>query len=693
MGARNAHSVTIRPSTVTDSLDGTNAIEGSMTALQNLILAYHTDGVFAPRPAAVKVADLSPINYAGIVSALFVLGTRAYGFITSSTYSGKDEPFCFDFNTLAFVPLAGVTSALLPNAATSSGDWVPPQIVAATNSIIIFCHPGFIGGTSPFFGWLDTSGYTSTVMRGNTASGSNVISSVYTLQGNSAPILQGVTPGQAISGAGIPLGAYVVSAVNGTFSLNTTGNTHSNTTLDSLGSTTGVAPGMTVTGPGILVGTTVQTVNSSTSVTLSQAVTATGTGVAINFSGGGSITISANATATANNVALTVAGGTLAAPRWSAGNTNTNPLAQVPTCAAGFNGRGYFGFGPYLVYSDPLNPLQVSLATQALVIGDSTPITALTGVPLTSQLTGGVQQSLTVFKGSGSLYQITGDPLTGNLAQNAVTGSVGTLAPNSLASTPVGTAFMAIDGLRILGLSGTVSEPIGAGGTGVNVPFLNAVYPSRMCADYAENIYRITVQNGAKAGNPFEEYWFDLNRKVWTGPHSFPARLICSNTQSHSSIMAPLNVAASLWQSDSIPTFNSTYTENGQRLQCLYQTTLLSDNNNTSFNRVGQASLTIALASADVATVTVVDDGSNTLGSYTFSGASAPTSLWGSFIWGSGSWGTGVSGLREYALRFAQPLIFRQARVKVAFAATQGQSVGNIYIKLQSMGINAPPTF
>ena len=64
--------------------------------------------------------------------------------------------------------------------------------------------------------------------------------------------------------------------------LTTTGNTHSSTTLNSLASTTGIANGQYVIGPGIPAGTTVSA-KSGSRVTLSTAATATATGVTVNF--------------------------------------------------------------------------------------------------------------------------------------------------------------------------------------------------------------------------------------------------------------------------------------------------------------------------------------------------------------------------------------------------------------------------
>jgi hypothetical protein len=608
--------------------------------------------------------------------------------VSSAQFAGKDEPFCYDLGSNSFIAISGVTSALLPTSPNTTGDWVPPVMRAITNTYVVCTHPGFPGGAapSPYFGWIDTSSYSQTVI-GNITSGSNVIASLFTTVGNSAPILQGVQPGQLITGAGIPASTYVVSCVNGTFSLNTTGNTHASTTLDGLASVAGVAPGMTVSGALFAPGTFVASI-SGTTVTLNQAALGTATGTPVNFAGGGSITMSANATATTNVETITITGGTPTAPRWGAGNLNTNPLTVVPKCCYGFNGRNYMGAGPFLVYSDPLMPLQVSAATQAVLVGDNTDITALAGVPLTSQLTGGIQQSITVFKGAGTLYQVTGDAAAGNFLLNAVAGSVGTLAPRSIAGTPNGTTFLAVDGLRVLTLAGTLSEPLNVDGQGVATPFLNALFPSRIVAAYAENIYRATVQDGSQPGNPTSEYWFDINTKEWTGPHTITARAIQAYISGASFLLAPIGTNGQIWRSDAIPNFNSTYTENGARLQCAYRTVLLPDNQAARWNKVMQGTLVMSLANADFVNVEVDDDRGSTLGACVFNGQAAPASLWDGTTWGGGTWGAANSLLREYLLKFPNPLVFRQARVTATFQAAAGQSIGNLYVPVQPVNMN-----
>lgn len=655
----------------------------------------------------VPLVFASPPNPNGVISEMIPVGTRVYGMVSSAQYLGKDEPFCYDLSTNQFVSIRGVQSALLPVTQNATGDWTPPVMRAVNNTYLLCTHPGFAGGAVPgvYFGWIDISSYAENVI-GNTTTGSNVISSLYTTIGNSSPILQGVQPGQLIINGNFPTGTYVVSCADGTFDSNTTGDTTSGSnSIANVANIVGIAMGMTVSGPGIASGIYVTNV-SGTTVTISANATATATGVALNFSGGGSITVSANATASASVVTVGIAGGTPAAPLWGAGNFNTNPITTIPKAVYGFNSRAYMGSGPYLIYSDPLMPLQVSAASQALLVGDGTDITALAGVPLSSQYTGGIQQSMTVFKGAGTLYQVTGDAgandfavngtsydVTGgsgsdSFAINAVNGSVGTLAPRSIVGTPNGTLFMAVDGLRLLSLYGFLSEPLNVDGKGVAIPFLNALYPSRIVAAYSQNIYRVTVQDGSQPGDPMSEYWFDINDKVWTGPHTIPTRAAQGYSAAASFLVAPFTPNGQIWQSDAIPNFSSSYSENGVRLQCAYETTLLPDNQETRWNKVVQGTLVMSLSNADYANVQVTDDRGGVLGACSFNGAAASASVWDSFVWGSGTWGAPTSLFREYFLGFPNSLVFRQAHVSVTFQAAQGQQIGNLYVPVQPVNMN-----
>ena len=193
------------------------------------------------------------------------------------------------------------------------------------------------------------------------------------------------------------------------------------------------------------------------------------------------------------------------APAWNAGNTATNGLPSVPQCCGTFNNRTWFGAGNVVYYTDTL-ALTMTNANQSLTFNDLTPITTMAPLPMgsTSQA---VIQALLLFK-ANKVSQVTGDasfsPST--LAQNLLSPTVGTTAPRSVVPTPSGVKFMAADGIRNIDFYGQVSEPDGD----LAIPFIYALHPSRACASYNSDLFRICVQNSKATGNPYEDYWYDL---------------------------------------------------------------------------------------------------------------------------------------------------------------------------------------
>ncbi len=711
MAIKNAKVFTHRPIGLSDSQDGSNTFSGAMLVLQNLVPSPTTKSVFVPRPAAQEIVNFAPFNMPTGVTAFTIVGSRMYGMISTSRNPGHDEPFCYDLKASAYIPVSGVLPGNVPATQPTVGDWTPPTIVAFPSRVIV-THPGFPGGAGPYIGWFDISSFVAGAIKGNTTAGSPVIASVQTPTGTSAPILSGVQPGQAISGPGIPAGATVVSAANGIFSANLTGNTtNASPVVTGLASTAGITYGMSVASPAFSVGAYVISVDSGTQITLSENAVETAVAVAIDVSGGGSITISENATATANGVAVAIEGGTLAAPLWGAGNLNTYPLSSVPACVGQFNGRAYYGVGNFLVFSDSLNPTQLTNANQALTLGDNQAITALAGLPYTNTVTGGVVAALIAFKGTGTQYQITGDAATSNLQQNAITGGVGTLAPSTICATPLGLAYVATDGLRVLGLTGQVSEPIGTNGQGVNTPLINALYPSRMCAAYGQDVMRISLQNPLAAGQPFQEYWYDFDLKIWTGPHTFAANVIGSYPIGGAGggfIAAPVAAPAALYQSGVIPVATSTYAENNAALSWNYTTTLGPDNADMANNQVVESTIMLALGDQDTVRVIAFNEANKTLDTVYIDGYVEQPTLWGEFQWGRGNYygvGTGMGGsvwgavswgafdwgvatgpFVQYPIDWTGTVDFKQMSVEVLGTSSPGQSIGNLYIKYSPTG-------
>lgn len=663
-----------------------------MQSLQNLVPAASTSQVFVPRPAAVEVTDFSGFTVPGGGTALLVIGTRAYGMISSDAFPGKDQPFCYDLANDVFVTISGQSSANLPATQLTTGDWQPPHMEMIANRIIV-THPGFSGGADPYFGWIDQTSFSITTLKGNTTIGSPIIRSI-TGDGTSTPILDGIQPGQVIAMTGFVAGTKVLSVTNGTTDISTTGTTHSSTLIDSIPSSAVslMAIGMYVSGSGVVVGTYIAAIPTGTSVTLSQATTSGAAGVAIQVIGGGTITVDHNASAANNLQSFTATGGTFAAPVWAAGNTNVNPLVAVPKWVSQFNGRAWYAVGNAEVFSDSLLPLNVSNATQVLTLGDSTDVTCSAGLPLNNITTGGILQSLIAFKGDAIMYQVTGDQATNNLVVNALNVSVGTLAPNTICPTPLGMAFVAPDGLRIIDFGAHVSDPLGANGAGVSVPFINALTPSRMAAAFNQNVLRISVQNSQSPNQPVLEYWLDFNLKIWTGPHTFPSSLIQpyqappgANT-GHGFISFGYGIDAKLWESGVNPISSDIYIENGVQLTWSYQTILEPDNDLMSQNRMGQSAVAMALPGSQTVGFSCVNEIGTVMNQVALSAAGSAPTTWGSFVWGGAPWGQATGYFRQYDIPWTAPIIFKQMSILAVGSSQAGFAIGNLYLKYQPLG-------
>jgi len=457
------------------------------------------------------------------------------------------------------------------------------------------------------------------------------------------------------------------------FSDNThTGNTHSSTLIDSLSANVllaGWLPGMTITGAGISANTTIKSIAS----------------------GGLSLTLSQTATASANGVTLTVAGGGKSAPLYGAGNTNLNPLLAVPTAVANFNGRAYFAVpGNGIQLSDSLVPLSITNASQGINPGNGLDFTALGGLPM-SQTLGGILQALICFQGDTGAYQITGDPAAvggSTLLMNQMGVGAGTLAPNTLCTTPLGLAFIAPDGLRFIEFSGQISNPVGDNGDGVNLPFLNAIFPSRMAAAFNQNTLRISVQNGAAIGQPTQEYWYDFSLKSWSGPHSFPAALIVpfQGSPNHGFTIVGTGINAKLWTSQSTPTSSDNYVENGVALSWVFRTVLLPDEDDMAEHKMVQAMFTAAIAHQQTITIQCLDEGGNILDTVSIMGPSAADTIWGAFIWGQANWGGPHTFLFQHPIFWHLPIIAKQMAILINGNSAQGTILSNIDMQIETLG-------
>lgn len=376
-----------------------------------------------------------------------------------------------------------------------------------------------------------------------------------------------------------------------------------------------------------------------------------------------------------------------AAPAWAAGNTATNALPAVPVAVKNYRGRAWFLVNPSAgqpgaYYSDILNPTTITNANQALTFDDNTPLTALGGLPLSNQL-GGIIQALIVFKGTSNIYQVTGDAATSDLDKNSLNIATGTLAPNSVCATPKGLAFMAPDGVRLINFQAQVSDPIGNSGDGVCLPFIFAGVPSRAAAACNSNVFRISVQNNDAIATPVQEFWYDIARKVWSGPHDFPASLI--QPYGNTFIMTPNGINAKLFQSDIVQSSVSTFVENGAQMTFYWATSMLPDTQQMAENAMIETTIKMALAAGIEFLVTAFDQNGTLLDSVTVPPA-AGTTQWGAFQWGQALWQGALNILAHRQIPWHYPIVFSRLGLGVFGNCAPGIKIGDAFMRTEQLG-------
>ena len=332
---------------------------------------------------------------------------------------------------------------------------------------------------------------------------------------------------------------------------------------------------------------------------------------------------------------------TPSAPAWNVYNTATNVLPTVPLAVANFNNRAWFACVNQLFYTDVLtNPLTITNATQFLVIGDNSPINALSGLPMQTT-SSGVLQTLTVFKDT-QVWQISGDTTTSNLFQNFITLTVGTNAPRSIAQSPFGLYFSSTGGPYFIDMFGTVralTHSLQELEPDISAPFENAVTPTRWAAAYNSTIYRIcgsTVIQGRQSTN---DYWFDEHKRRWTGPHTFSYD--CISPQAGYWVLSSINHPGILIQSNPVQNASFTSQDLGTDFTVTLQSATFPKVDWMAMKQVAESQIELATDECFVDfTLTAEDDQGNIIGQADIDVVQAGVGIWGNNVWGDGTkWG------------------------------------------------------
>ncbi|MBY4771766.1 hypothetical protein [Burkholderia ambifaria] len=374
-----------------------------------------------------------------------------------------------------------------------------------------------------------------------------------------------------------------------------------------------------------------------------------------------------------------------AAPTWGTTNTGTNPLPGVPTAVANFNNRAWFSIGNVAYYSDVLAPTTRTNASQSVTLGDTTPITAFAGLPVQTT-SGGVTAALIAFKAS-QIWQVTGDASTNNLGANYLSLTIGTIAPRSVAQSPLGTHFVGADAPYVVTPLGAIQQLVPGGRTTADVqtPFLNTTQPTRMSAAYSGSIYRVCVPTQLSGQSQTNDYWFDMRRTRWNGPHSFVYD--CAAQYGSFFVVSGAGQGAALFLSTTLPTSNTSYVDAGSTYPCHLRSSTFPKNNRMSQLQVVESNIELS-TSGSVSTnfsITALNEKNTTLGSTSVT-KSGGGSVWGSFTWGAAPW-TALNAIPDVnPLAWPNTLVFAKLAIDIFTNSGNPFRIGTFYARYQDTG-------
>lgn len=378
-----------------------------------------------------------------------------------------------------------------------------------------------------------------------------------------------------------------------------------------------------------------------------------------------------------------------AAPAYSTMNTTTHGLPSVPTFVVNFNNRAYFACGNLLYYSDVLVPTSMTNAGQALTVGDTSNITALSGLPVQTA-TAGIVAALIVFK-STQIWQVTGDAaVSGSLAQNYLSLNVGSVAPRSIVPSPLGTLFVSQDSCYTVTPLGSVVPLTNSLGqvnatSDLRQPFVYCTQPTRVAAAFASGIYRVCIPTVVDGNAGTYDYWFDTKRLRWNGPHSF--NYDCASSNGTGFILTGVGSGAKMFISSTTPNTNSVYNDNGAAFNCILKSADLTNRGEMAMKQIVESTIALASAGAGVAFgITVFDDAGNYITSssiYTV----ASGAVWGSNKWGDGTlWKSSLVAPQTYRINWAVPIVFNRMSFSVTCQAAIGIAIDSFFTRVQTTG-------
>jgi hypothetical protein len=309
----------------------------------------------------------------------------------------------------------------------------------------------------------------------------------------------------------------------------------------------------------------------------------------------------------------------------------------------------------------------------------------MSGLPVQTT-SSGIVQALLVFK-EFQIWQVTGDLVTSNLALNYLSLNVGTSAPRSVVQTPYGTNFMAIDGPYVVDALGAVkplTKTPGENEQDIQAPFIYATQPSRVAAGYSGGVYRINVDTYLNGTTLNGDYWFDLQRRRWNGPHTFAAD--CLSQVGNYFVTSHPNYGAKLFKAQLLSDTTTVYNDNGTAITFMLLSSSFPKDASMTQKMVVESTIELSSSGATVNyNITALDGVFNRISSVVISVINS-NFTWGSSYWGSSYWSSSINIPKVCNIPWDRQLVFQKMSIQVDGSCQNNISIGSTFLRYQELG-------
>jgi hypothetical protein len=267
--------------------------------------------------------------------------------------------------------------------------------------------------------------------------------------------------------------------------------------------------------------------------------------------------------------------------------------------------------------------------------------------------------------------------------------NVGSASARSIVPSPLGTFFSGPDSAYLVTPFGGVTPVSFNEGSNVTPdlrqPFGNVLTPSRVAASFSGNIYRICLPTVVDGVSGTYDYWFDVRKKRWNGPHTFIYD--CASSDGEGFFLSGIGSGAKLFNSDTTSDSTSTFLDNGAQYFIDMLSSDFPKKDEMAMKQIVESTIELSSTGSAVTYSLLAYDDKNNILDTTGVTTYAQGSIWGANLWGDGSkWTATLNRVITYQVYWNKPLVLNKMAIELTTTASSAIAIGTFYVRYQKTG-------